>query len=161
MWNRPSALPGRKILFMARLVFEELFPMFKIEGDAIVYDGETPFKGKYHILKEGQKYWVKFRWTQLGDMCYALAGKWKVNLFFEEMGYKEEVVQPEAILDFKMEPDIVNEVQLEVDTNALGSGIYKVVGRILFENPFGVPMPIAAFGDLGMIEIYTAKFPKP
>ncbi len=132
--------------------------MFRIEGDAVIFDGETPFKGNYHILKTDQEYWVRFKWTQEGDMCYAMAGNWKVNLFFEEMGYKEEVFQPETTVKFVDEPGFTYDVRLRVDARTLGAGIYRVVGRILFENPEGIPMPIAAFGDLGMIEVYEAAF---
>lgn len=141
---------------MAVVKYEEFIPMFQIDGDINFWAEEKPLKGEPFTLKAEQKYIVKFNWTQLGDLCYALSGKWVCNIYFEKMGPQEAFFMPQKKVDFVPAPGNEYLVEMDFYGKALGKGVYRVVAELLLESNAGVPMPVAAFADLGWVHVYNA-----
>ena len=141
---------------MAVVKFEEFVPMFQIDGDINFWAEENPLKGESLTLKADQKYIVKLNWTQLGPLCYALSGKWICNIYFEKMGPQETTFTPQKKVDFIPVPGNEYKVEMEFFGKALGQGVYRVVAELLLESNSGIPMPVAAFADLGWVHVYHA-----
>lgn len=139
---------------MAKVQYEEFLPRFGIDGDISFWSEEKPLMGAPLILKVGQKYAVKFEWTQLGNLCHVLNGNWVCQVYFEQMGPGEEFVQPIKKVPFVRKPGYKYSVELELPVADVGPGVYRAVAEILFEDPKGRPMPIAAFADLGWLHVY-------
>lgn len=149
-----------------RLFFEAVLPVFNSQGVFNLLEGNDPENLDWedlpvaNIIRQGNEAYVLVKWEQEGELCHVLNGYWEIDVFFEQMGRREELHHPRETVRFEQKPGVENFVKIRVDTTALGPGIYDGVVRLLFKNPDGIPIPIAAFGDIGMIEIYKASFPK-
>lgn len=140
---------------MTKLLFEELMPGYYIKGDATIYLHEAPFMSTNAIIQTDQPFHVHFKWEQGGWLSKFFDGNFECRLFFEKMGGGEETFSPSVKVKFVQEDPHVYTAMIPIPANTLGEGIYRVVASVLFFNKDGKPAPIAAFGDLGMIQMYT------
>lgn len=141
---------------MAKLIFEELMPAFQIVGDLKCFLKERPMEGQSVIIQKDNEFDVIFEWKQKGWLGMFLDGNWKCQVFFEAMGEKEESYAPVGMTAFVQKEEVDYKLVVTVPARTLDAGIYRVVGRILFNNKLNEPAPIAAFADLGLIQIYES-----
>ncbi|HQU61111.1 MAG: hypothetical protein KDD02_27120 [Phaeodactylibacter sp.] len=148
------------------LFFEDILPAFAVEGVVNLMEGADPENTAWEklpqatVIRQGNEAAVLIKWKQDGELCHVLNGYWEIDVLFEQMGRREELYHPREKVAFVQKPGFENFAKLRINTVAMGPGIYDGVVRLLFKNPDGIAIPIAAFGELGMIEIYRAGFPK-
>lgn len=145
------------------LVYEEVVPAFWFTGTCQVEQEEQPLVKQNVIIKRNlNEFDINFEWCQDGFMCAAMAGTWKLKVYFEKMGMGETNFAPELDVPFVAVPGHTYSVGIHVDPDApsstLEAGVYRVIAQLLFEGPppGKEPIPIAAFGDIGLIQLYDA-----
>ncbi|RMG27420.1 MAG: hypothetical protein D6730_07240 [Bacteroidetes bacterium] len=153
---------------VSNLTFEELLPFFQIQGGATVCLTENlaapgpgtgfPPATPTNIIKTSQGWSVAFQWETLGALTNLMAGQFQLNLFLEEMGSGEYALPAAfstATVNFVSAPNVYNQV-MNIPANQVPAGVYKLVVSLTFKGPLGVPGPIAAFSEVGMIQFYDS-----
>ncbi len=142
------------------LTYEEMLPHFEIRGSVYVFEGASTANWEASspttIIQTDQPWYVLYYFRTNGLMNHIMDGTWKFELFLEKMGQAEFslpqqyrikeipfVSRPHTYLDFSIIPK-----------DQVPTGVYKLVIASTFKGPAGVPGPIAAFADIGLIQFY-------
>lgn len=143
------------------LRFEEILPWFSINGAVTLSEGrsteEFPEGMVARIIQADQPVKIRFKWRTAGLLVPFLAGTWKVTVFFEKMG-GDEFTLPNNVAQTSFVGRNPHHYSLTLDIapNTLPGGVYKVVASLNFCAPDGTPGPVAAFTELGMVQVYSA-----
>jgi len=143
------------------LRFEEIVPWFSIDGSVTLAEGPSteafPEGMVARIVQSDQPVKVSFRWRAAGLLVPFLAGTWKATVFFEKMGGEEFSLPSNSVqTPFVGANPHDYALQLDIAPNTLPAGVYKVVVSLNFCAPDGTPGPVAAFTELGMVQVYKA-----
>lgn len=146
------------------LTFEETLPYFGIKGGAAVALSEGadqndffPKASPVNIIQTDQMWYVKFRWETYGLLNHLMCGTFRLNLYLEEMGKGEFGLDPAystANVSFKSKPHAYEHTMV-IPAGQVPAGVYKLVASLTFTGPEGVPGPIAAFAEIGAMQIYA------
>lgn len=143
------------------LSFEEILPWFGISGSVTLSEkGSTadfPAGSVARIIQTDQAVVIKFDWNTTGLLVPFLNGNWKASVFLEKMGGGEfSLPNNIATTPFVGSNPHTYGLEVHIPAGAMPTGVYKVVGSLNFTAPDGTPGPIAAFAELGMIQVYEA-----
>lgn len=85
-----------------------------------------------------------------------MAGTWHLQLFLEKMGGEEFTLNPAYAIDqinFVSRPHEYYRWAI-IPAGQVPPGVYRAVASVTFKGPLGVPEPIAAFADIGLVQFY-------
>ena len=85
-----------------------------------------------------------------------MCGKWTCRLYLEKMGGSEfslPISHAIGVEDFVAKPNYYS-CAINVPPNVVPAGVYRVVATLTLKGETGVPAPLAAFADLGMVQFY-------
>ena len=88
-----------------------------------------------------------------------LTCKWFCNVYLEEMGAGEYAGGP-----FSANVNVVNafnhkyQLDVNIPANVIPAGLYRIVVAVTIKggNPAVTPLPIAAFSDIGIVQVFEA-----
>lgn len=143
------------------LRFEEILPWFGITGDVTLKEGNStadfPAGSVARIIQSDQPVSITFDWRTSGLLVPFLSGNWKGSIFLEKMGGGEYTLPNNvATTPFIGSNPHSYHLSVNIPAGTLPTGVYKVVASLNFSAPNGTPGPIAAFTELGMIQVYEA-----
>ncbi len=148
---------------MAALNFENVISSvvgnFKVFGEAHLHEGPStdglPAAPPVNIIQTDQALYIHFRWRQVGWLSCMLNGSWQLNVFFELMGQGEVPGNPPPVTVNFVPVDGHNySAYVTMRPNSMAPGVYRVVGRLMLNSPSGQKTPLAAFADIGMLQVY-------
>lgn len=129
------------------------------EGDDVigmwpVNPGDTPMND---IIQADQDLMVKAAWSVSGALASIVCGEYITTVYCERMG-KLEVNE-----DFSVKVPHVQtaactnySATITIPKNTLGEGVYRLVVAINFRSEKDLPIPVAGFCDLGLMQVYQA-----
>lgn len=111
------------------------------------------------IAQTDQKLRVNLTWETVGVLWLIITGKWHCNVYLEEMGAGEYSGGP-----FSTSIKVVNafnhkyQVEIDIPANSIPAGLYRLVVAVTLKggDPAVTPLPIAAFSDIGIVQIFEA-----
>ncbi len=135
---------------------------FNVSGEVHLHEGQstqdlpavfnTP---PVNTIQTDQALYVHFRWKQIGWLSCMLNGSWQLNVFFELMGAGETPANPASVVvPFTPVDGQKYSAFITMPPNSMKPGVYRVVGRLMLNSPSGQKTPLAAFADIGMIQVY-------
>lgn len=141
------------------LKFEETLPYFGIKGHVGLYEGRDtndfwPNRANCHNIQTDQFWFVGFRFQTRGELNHLMAGNFCLTVYLEQMGKGEFCLENNVkVVPFRSCPETYTEY-LAFKPGDVEPGVYKVVATLTYKGPKGVPGPIAAFAELGMVQFY-------
>ena len=143
------------------LIKEEILPYFGFRGHVHLFEGPStddyPAAAPAEIIQTDQSFHLRFHWRTSGNLNYIMCGKWKCRIFLEKMGGDEFTLNPAYALgeeDFVAKPNFY-ECRIDVPGNQVKPGVYRLVATLTLEGETGVPAPVAAFADMGLVQFYS------
>jgi hypothetical protein len=148
------------------LIKEEILPWFGFYGHVHLYEGKStdhaPSKTPpTNIIQTDQFWYVVFHWETEGGLNHIMCGDWVCRVVLEQMGKGEFGGDEDFIIDtvpFKSYPtkDKADyyESKIQVAPHKVPAGVYRVVATLTLKGKKGVPAPVAAFADLGLVQFY-------
>lgn len=111
-----------------------------------------------YIVQTDQPIHVHTEWFVKGALASILCGEWRVAVYFEKYG-KDEADPGEYKTTIKHVQALTQKYNttIEVPANELTPGLYNVAIAITFVSEKGVPLPVAGFAELGMVQYYESK----
>lgn len=106
------------------------------------------------IIQDDQTAYVHFLWRQRGFLTKLISTNcsWECRVYLEKMG-AGEVANPAAVNT----PFVANDGHFYstfVAISNLTEGAYKVVATMLLRGPGKSPTPIAAYEEVGILQVY-------
>lgn len=158
---------------MATLQFEEhVSGGFKISSGSYaimteskdlggLFPADAPFDPSLtnRLIQTDQGVTVKLKWTVTGGLAVLIAGKWSYKVIFEKMGGDEFPGEFSGTTPFVAALTNTYNVSVAVPANQLTEGVYRVIAIVNLEGPApaNVKAPVAAFADLGLIQVYQVS----
>jgi hypothetical protein len=157
-----------KHLIMPALQFENVFPagLLTITGEAHLHEGPSgaapgPVYNNTHFQTD-QAIYVHFTWQQnvaswflpiINPSC-----KFVMKAFFELMGAGESAANPTPVsVNFTSHSNASYSGIIFIPAGTLAPGVYRCVVCLQFDGPGGAPTPVAAFTDIGMLQVYQDR----
>ncbi len=137
--------------------FEELLPLFSLNGTCEVLEHTLPGGAPTQIIRTDQAWDVRFRWATIGALNYVLSGRWQLRVLLEEIGIGETGLPPAysfAEVNFVSAPNAYERI-LHIPAGVVKAGVYKLVATITMVGPSNVPGPIAGFGEGEMLQFFN------
>ncbi len=142
------------------LIKEEILPYFGFHGHVHLYEGPStddyPEAPPVDIIQTDQSFHVRFHWRTKGNLNYIMCGKWVCRIYLEWMGGNEFTLDPSYAIaeeDFVACPSKYS-CNINVPPHQVKPGVYRVVATLTLRGKKGVPAPVAAFADLGLVQFY-------
>lgn len=142
------------------LVIEEVLPFFGLRGHCHFYEGSSTENWRTdsptNIIQVDQPWYILYHFRTTGLLNHLMAGTWHFRLFMEQMGGGEFTLDPAYAIDqmnFVSKPNEYYKWAIVPPKN-IPEGVYKAVASVTFKGPLGVPGPIAAFADIGLVQFY-------
>ena len=138
--------------------------LLSISGDVSLREGPSTtgiFEAKppVEIIQKDQSYYVHFYWTQQMWLTEIIQGEWECTAYFEKMGSGETSgANPSTSVTHVQRDGHCYFIDVVIPANSLETGLYEVVASLTFKGGEGGrrPIPIAAFAELGKLQVYTA-----
>ena len=131
---------------------------FNISGNVHLHEGISqsglPSAPPVNIIQTDQDLYVHFVWKQGGFLSPLLCGQWKCSTFLEFMG-QGEIPNPKPEFVKYKPGSSSNSVIMKITAGTLPEGVYKVIATVQFEGPKGKPTPIAAYDEIGVLQVYN------
>ena len=108
------------------------------------------------IIQEDQEAHAHFYFRQRGWMNNGFinpACTWVCSVFIEQLGQGEVAANPTPV----KESYLIGDGQfysVRVPIRGLKEGVYKVVATLMLRGPGNSPTPLAAYEDLGILQVY-------
>jgi len=142
------------------LTIENVIPkdMLDVKGYVKLYEGPSVEDLKdvppVNIIQRDQTMYVHFHWKQHGWLGRLISNcTWKASVFLEQIG-KGEVDNPAPVnVSFQQASPAYYRGVVTLPANSLPEGAFRVVATLTLQGPSG-PTPIAAFDDLGIVQVY-------
>lgn len=161
---------------MAKLEFEiNLAGLFNVSNeDVLLYEaadagGSFPAPGPFSpttsnmIVQSDQDLKLTLKWKVTGSLPLMMSGTWKCTVYLDKIGVENKDAAGNIVGDgpFTKTTALVSstskEYELTVDIPAISNpGLYKMVAALTLAGPSGDLLPIAAFSDIGLINVYKA-----
>jgi len=107
------------------------------------------------FIQTDQDWLIRFEWTETGLFVPFLGGgDWLCEVYFEEMGSGETNFNPSEVVPDPGIPCNPLSVDVQVNTDDLDPGLYRVICSMQWRFNNGTNGPIVLFGDHGIIKIY-------
>lgn len=136
--------------------FEELLPLFGLNGDASVSES-APVNGSGKIVRTTEDWQVDVNWNTSGPLNNIMAGKWKLAVLLEKMGHGEfALANNEAEEAFVSAPHAYSKT-FNFAAGSVPPGLYRVLVTVTMVGPANAPGPIAGYEDLGMVQFYDSS----
>ena len=149
-----------KKVITENLIKEEILPYFGFRGQVHLYEGPStanaPAIPPATNIQTDQSFHLRFNWKTQGNLNYIMCGEWTCRLYLERMGGGEfslPVSHAIGVEEFVAKPNSY-ECKIDVPANVVPAGIYRVVATLTLKGDTGVPAPVAAFADLGLVQFY-------
>lgn len=144
---------------------EELLPWFSwVNAQCTVYEG-APGGNPTSIIRTKQPWSIRFEWETAGILHFIMAGTWHLTVQLEQMGVKEfdlpgatPAINPKNV-SFVPQPNHSYDEWISFPANIVPVGVYRLIVTITMDGPGGVPGPITAYGDCGVLQFYDAPIP--
>lgn len=133
---------------------------FNISGNVHLHEGPSqgglPSKTPpVNIIQTDQDLYVHFVWKQSGFLCPLLNGKWKCSVYMEFVGNGPNPnIKPQMVKYAAICPK-TNSAVTKISAGTLKEGVYKVIATLQFEGSTGKPTPIAAYDEIGVLQVYN------
>ncbi len=147
------------------LTVENVFPtttpkLFEISGNVHLHQGvstaDLPSAPPVNIIQTDQDLFVHFVFTQSGWLSKMMNGRWQCRAFFELMGAGESPGNPTPVwVNFVPVDGHTYSAVITIPRNTLREGVYKVVATLLLDGVSGKPTPIAAYDEIGIVQVYN------
>lgn len=107
-----------------------------------------------NIIQDDQTAYAHFVWTQRGYLTKMLSRQctWECRVYLEKMGMGEATNPAPSIVKFEIGDG--HRYNTYIPLNGLQEGAYKMVATLLFRGPNNAVTPIAAFEELGVLQVY-------
>ena len=140
------------------LVKEEILPFFGFSGNVELFEGPStagaPAAPPATNIQTDQPCFLRYKITTTGILNYVMAGTWEAQVYLEEMGGGEFTLPNSTNTEpFVAQPQDY-QFSVDIPANTVPAGVYRVVARLTMKGDTGVPAPIAAFADLGIVQFY-------
>ncbi len=143
------------------LTVENVIPksMFAISGNVHLHESpstkdldEAP---PVNIVQRDQNVYVHFIWSQKGWLGKMLSSscRWEARVYLEQIGLGEVGNPAPVNISFKRAADASYSAVVTLPAYSLAEGVYKVIATLMLNGPLG-PTPIAAFEEIGVIQVY-------
>lgn len=113
------------------------------------------------IVQTDQDLELKLKWKVTGSLPLMMSGTWKCTVYLDKIGVENRDAAGNIVGDgpFTKTTPLVSslskEYELKVDIPAIANeGLYKMVVALTLAGPGGDLLPIAAFSDMGLINVY-------
>ncbi len=143
------------------LISEEFLPYFGFRGHVHLIEGPStddyPAGNPIDLIQTDQSFKLVFHWETKGKLNHIICGKWKLELLLEQMGKKEFYLDPSLAVEtvhFVSKPTSYDGV-IEIPPHTVEPGVYRIVATLRMVGQSGVPAPLAAFADLGLVDFYS------
>ena len=145
------------------LTLENVIPipaLFSVTGDVTLSENPLPTDpieklAPVSIAQKGDTVYAHFNWTQSGFLCNFLDSddKWVCAIYLEQMGPGEVAANPTAK---KVDATSIDghTYDAPVEITNLPVGVYKVMATLTLHANGGTPTPIAAYEELGVLQVY-------
>ena len=160
---------------MAKLDFEiNLAGLFNVSDEEVILTekadagGTFPPPGTFPstsnmIVQTDQDLELKLKWKVTGSLPLMMSGTWKCTVYLDKIGVENKDAGGNIVGDgpFTKTTPLVSssshDYELTVDIGAISNvGLYKMVAALTLAGPGGDLLPIAAFSDIGLINVYKA-----
>ncbi len=160
---------------MASLDFEiNLAGLFNVSETAVSLTEEADAGGLFPppgtfpstsnmIVQSDQALKLNLTWKVTGSLPLMMSGTWKCTVYLDKVGVENKDAGGNIVGDgpFTKTTPLVsstsNKYDLTVDISAISNpGLYKMVAALTLAGPNGDLLPIAAFSDIGLINVYKA-----
>lgn len=142
------------------LISEELLPYFGFRGHVHLIEGPStddfPASSPIDLIQTDQPFRLVYHWQTRGKLNHIMCGKWQLRLYLEKMGGDEFTLNPSIAIEevnFVSRPENYSGT-ISVPANTVEPGVYRLVGSLRLLGQTGVPAPLGAFADLGLINFY-------
>ncbi len=111
------------------------------------------------LVQTDQSVVVRSRWRVRGGLAAIIEGSWRVQVFLEQFGGGEATPgEYSTTLTHVQSLDNTYDVQVTIPANAIGEGFYRLAVAITMRGPAPaeLPLPVAGFDEIGMLQYYTA-----
>lgn len=143
------------------LTVENVIPkaLFAITGNVHLHEGpstaDLPDASPVNIVQRDQNVFVHFVWSQAGWLGKMLSSscKWEARVYLEQMGAGEVGNPAPVSISFKRAGSASYNGVVTIPAYSLPEGAYKVIATLMLHGPLG-PTPIAAFEDIGVLQVY-------
>lgn len=142
------------------LTLENVIPknLFAVKGDVKLKEGsstadldEAP---PVNIIQRDQAMYVHFSWKQYGWLGKLICNSsWILRVYIEQIGLGEVNNPPAVTVPFQQSANSNYHGLVTLPANSLPVGAFRIVATLTLRGPKG-PTPIAAFEDLGIIQVY-------
>ncbi len=107
-----------------------------------------------NIIQDDQTAYAHFVWTQRGYLTklFDNSCSWECRIYLEQMGASEAANPAPRIVNFAKGDG--RRYSAVVPISGLSEGAYKVVATLLFRGPGSTPTPLAAYEELGVLQVY-------
>ncbi|MCB0572224.1 MAG: hypothetical protein KDC66_20800 [Phaeodactylibacter sp.] len=141
------------------MTVENVIPssMFAITGNVHLHESastaDLPQASPVSIIQRDQTLYVHFVWSQNGWLGKLLSPgcKWDARVYLELMGAGE--ISNPAPVTVAFSSASSASYSAVVPVSSLPQGAYKVIATLMLHGPSG-PTPIAAYEDLGILQVY-------
>ena len=142
------------------LIKEDILPFFGFTGIVQMFEGPStanaPALSPATNIQTDQSCHLRFRWATQGTLNYVMSGTWKVQVFLERMGGAEFSLP--LAHSVNTEPFVAQPqpyvCDIDIPGNTVPAGVYRIVATLTLKGDTGVPAPLAAFADLGIVQFY-------
>lgn len=133
--------------------------LYAVTGNVHLHEGISqgglPSVPPVNIIQTDQNLYAHFVWRQSGFLSKMLSGRWQIRIFFELMGAGEVANPAPRYVNFVQQEGHNYSAVINVPAGSLREGIYKVFATIQLEGLKGTPTPIAAYEEIGVLQVYN------
>lgn len=155
---------------MAKLEFEfNLAGLFNVSNASVALiekkdaGGSFPAPGPFDpdpsnlIVQTDQDLELRLKWTVKGSLPLMMSGEWKCTVYLEKMGKDNDPSDGPFSETTKLVSTSSHDYELTVKIPAISNdGLYRMVAALTLAGPNKDLLPIAAFSDIGLINVYKA-----
>jgi hypothetical protein len=134
--------------------------LFEIyDGDVHLHEGPSTAglpedRPPVNVVQTDQTVYAHFRWKQRGFLTrlFDRNCQWECRVYLERMGAGEVGDPSPQIVNFTQGEGVQNSAVIAI--NGLAEGAYKVIATLLFKGPRSAPTPLAAYDEIGVLQVY-------
>lgn len=107
-----------------------------------------------NIIQDDQTLYVHFVWRQDGHLAeiFDRDCRWECRAYIERMGQFEAPDPAPDMVSFRRGKGVTNHGVVVI--SGLPEGAYKIVATLLFRGPGNSATPLAAYEEIGILQVY-------
>lgn len=134
--------------------------MLDVKGDVFLRESASTAElpedfPPVNVMQRDQTMFVHFRWNQTGWLTRLLSKDcaWEARAYLEQIGMGEVPNPTPVKVSFKPGSPANYHAVITLPGSSLPEGAFRLVATLTLNGPAG-PTPVAAFEDLGIIQVY-------